>query len=64
MRARASWQPTATRVETQADISAYVSTQADLGAGASTAQAAAGRVLLDVAREAEQASERRALSDL
>lgn len=44
-------------VETQADISAYVSTQADLGAGASTAKAAARRVLLDVARELSEASE-------
>lgn len=44
-------------VDTQADISAYVSTQADLSAGASIAKAAARRVLLDVARELSEASE-------
>lgn len=44
-------------VETQADLSAYVSVQADLGQGASIAKAAARRVLLDVARELCDASD-------
>ena len=38
-------------VETQADISAYVTTQANLGTGASVAKAAARRNLLTVAQE-------------
>lgn len=42
--------------ETQADISAYVSTQANLGLGASIAKAAARRKLLNVARELAEAS--------
>ena len=43
-------------VETQADISAYVTTQANLGAGASIAKAAARRNLLAVAQELCEAS--------
>lgn len=43
-------------VETQADISAYVSAQANLGLGASVAKAAARRKLLNVARELAEAS--------
>lgn len=43
-------------VETQADISAYVSTQANLGLGASIAKAAARRKLLAVAQELCEAS--------
>lgn len=43
-------------VETQADISTYVSTQANLGAGASVAKAAARRRLLAVAQELCEAS--------
>ncbi len=43
-------------VETQADISAYVSTQANLGTGASVAKAAARRNLLTVAQELCEAS--------
>jgi ReqiPepy6 Gp37-like protein len=43
-------------VETQADISAYVSTQANLGQGASVAKAAARRKLLEVAKELAEAS--------
>jgi ReqiPepy6 Gp37-like protein len=43
-------------VETQADISAYVTTQANLGAGASVAKAAARRRLLAVAQELCEAS--------
>lgn len=38
-------------VETQADISTYVTTQANLGTGANVAKAAARRKLLNVARE-------------
>lgn len=43
-------------VDTQADISAYVSTQADLSAGRSVNIAAARRNLLDACREAAEAS--------
>lgn len=43
-------------VETQADISAYVTTQANLSAGASVAKAAARRKLLAVAQELCEAS--------
>ena len=43
-------------VETQADISTYVTTQANLGAGASIAKAAARRSLLAVAQELCEAS--------
>ena len=43
-------------VETQADISAYVTTQANLSAGASIAKAAARRRLLAVAQELSEAS--------
>ncbi len=43
-------------VETQADISAYVTTQANLGTGASVAKAAARRRLLAVAQELAEAS--------
>ena len=43
-------------VETQADISAYVTSQASLGAGASVAKAAARRRLLAVAQELCEAS--------
>ena len=43
-------------VETQADISAFVSTQANLGTGASIAKAAARRRLLAVAQELAEAS--------
>ena len=43
-------------VETQADISAYVTAQANLGLGASIAKAAARRRLLNVARELAEAS--------
>ena len=43
-------------VETQSDISSYVSTQANLGAGASVAKAAARRNLLAVAQELCEAS--------
>lgn len=43
-------------VETQADISAYVTTQANLGQGASVAKAAARRKLLNVAQELCEAS--------
>ena len=43
-------------VETQADISAYVTTQANLSAGASVAKAAARRRLLAVAQELSEAS--------
>jgi hypothetical protein len=43
-------------VETQADISAYVSTQANLGLGASVAKSAARRRLLAVAQELAEAS--------
>lgn len=43
-------------VETQADISAYLSIQANLGLGASVAKAAARRRLIEVARELAEAS--------
>lgn len=43
-------------VETQADISAYVSTQANLSLGASVAKAAARRKLIEVAKELAEAS--------
>lgn len=43
-------------VETQADISAYISTQANLSGGASIAKAAARRKLLAVAQELSEAS--------
>jgi hypothetical protein len=43
-------------VETQADISAYVTTQADLSLGASIAKAAARRSLLETAKELAEAS--------
>lgn len=43
-------------VETQADVSAYLSIQANLGLGASVAKAAARRRLLEVARELAEAS--------
>jgi hypothetical protein len=43
-------------LETQADISAYVSVQANLGQGASVAKAAARRKLLNVAQELAEAS--------
>lgn len=43
-------------VETQADISAYVSTQANLSLGASVAKAAARRSLLETAKELADAS--------
>lgn len=43
-------------VETQADISTYVSTQANLGTGASVAKSAARRKLLAVATELAEAS--------
>ena len=43
-------------VETQADISAYVSTQINLGLGASVAKAAARRRLLNIATELCEAS--------
>lgn len=43
-------------VETQADISAYLSIQANLGLGAAVAKAAARRRLIEVARELAEAS--------
>ena len=43
-------------VETQADLSAYITTQANLGTGASVAKAAARRSLLAVAQELAEAS--------